>query len=128
MGAKTISNEKKINICLAADENYIKYLIVTIISILKNADKQDEFSFYILCNDICDNSKEIILNLGRKKKCMFHFVDVDIKNFEQYPKGGEHITNTTYFRYKIAEFLPNVDKIIYLDCDVIVKKSLRNIM
>ena len=49
---------------------------------------------------------------------------MDVNEFENFPSGGPHITNTAYFRYKIAELLPNVSKIIYLDCDIIVKQSL----
>lgn len=113
-----------INICLASDKNYIKYMATTMVSILKNAQDSDNLHFYILCNNIPARLKRYIKSLKKFKDFDIDFLDLNIKDFETFPAGGPHISNTTYFRYKIAELCPDIDKIIYLDCDVIVKESL----
>ena len=113
-----------INICFAADEHYLQYMATAMVSLLKNASTEDELHFYILCNQISDSSKEYIKSLKNFKDFDIDFLDMDIKEFEEFPSGGSHISNTTYFRYKIAELCPNIDKIIYIDCDVIVKTSI----
>ena len=113
-----------INICIATDENYLKYMATTIVSILKNASKNDELHFYILCNEVSSNSKEYIKSLKKFRHFELDFLDINIKDFEDFPEVGPHISNTSYFRYKIAELLPNINKIIYIDCDIIVKESL----
>lgn len=113
-----------INVCLATDENYVKYMATVIYSILTSANENDMLHFYILCNNVSAESKQIVNSLKKEKSCEITFIDLDIKEFEDFPAGGPHISNTTYFRYKIAELLPDVSKIIYLDCDMIVKQSL----
>ena len=113
-----------INICLATDENYLKYMATTIVSILTSANKNDKLHFYILCNDLSTSSKQYIKNLMRFKIFDIDFIDINIKDFANFPAGGPHISNTTYYRYKIADICKNIDKIIYLDCDMIVKTSL----
>lgn len=113
-----------INICFATDENYINYMATAMISILKTANKADELHFYILCDKISNNSKQYINSLKKFKDFGVEFLDVNINDFISFPAGGPHISNTTYFRYKIAELCPNISKIIYLDCDIIVKQSL----
>ncbi|MBP3821491.1 glycosyltransferase family 8 protein [bacterium] len=116
-----------INICFATDENYLKYMSTAMVSILETADKNDELHFYILCNNISDNSKNNIKLLKRFKDFEVTFIDLDIEEFSKFPSGGSHISNTTYFRYKIAELCPNISKILYIDCDVIVKSSLKDL-
>lgn len=117
----------KINVCLATDENYLNYMATTIVSILSNAGKEDTFSFYILCNDISDKSKDYIRALKKFKDFDINFIDMNISDFESFPAGGPHISNTTYYRYKIADICKDIDKIIYLDCDIIVKTSLKEL-
>lgn len=114
----------QINICFASDNNYVQYMATSIISILKNANSDDELNFYILSNNIKQEYKDKILELKKIKKCKISFLDIDEEEFKDCPYVDKHISVTTYFRYKIANLLPNLDKIIYLDCDIIVKQSL----
>ena len=51
-----------INICLASDNNYAKYLSVTAASILANAKKEDDICFYILDGGIEEDNKNKILS------------------------------------------------------------------
>ncbi len=113
-----------INICLASDENYLQYMATTIVSILLTAEKTDKLHFYILCNQIPEKSKNYIKSLKKFKNFDITFLDLNIDEFASFPAGGPHISNTTYFRYKIAELCKDINKIIYLDCDIIVKQSL----
>lgn len=116
-----------INVCLATDENYVKYMTTVMYSALASANENDLLHFYILCNNVSDKNKQTVNRLKDFKKCEINFIDLDIKEFENFPAGGPHISNTTYFRYKIAELLPDVSKIIYLDCDMIVEQSLADL-
>lgn len=114
----------RINICIASGESYWFYMSTTIVSILKTSKKTDDLHFYIFCNKVSDKLKDYVRTLCKFKFFQVDFFDIDIKDFEKFPNAGKHITNATYFRYKIAELCPNIDKIIYLDCDIIVKQSL----
>lgn len=117
----------KINIAFAVDENYIQAMLVAIISVLKNSRKSDNISFYILCNGVSEKSKNKLLELKTIKDFQIHFFDIDISEFSSFNLLGTHITATAYFRMKLADLLPDVKKIIYLDCDIIVKESLQEL-
>ena len=119
-----MKNKNIINVCLASGESYLKYMATAMVSILKTAAPDDEIHFYILCNQVSQKSKHYIATLKKFGACEITFLDVDNKEFDVFPSAGKHITNTTYFRYKIAELCPDIDKIIYLDCDTIAKQSL----
>lgn len=113
-----------INICIASGDVYWNYMATAIVSVLKTSKKTDKFHFYILCNQVTNDYKEYLASLKKFKDFEVTFFDIDTKEFEKFPKAGPHITNATYYRYKIAELCPDIDKIIYLDCDVIVRQSL----
>lgn len=115
-----------INVCLSCDDNYSKYAGVVIASILKNASKKDNLLFYVLDGGISDKRKQEILSLKLIKNCEIKFIDIDISLFEDYKqiKTHSYLTLPAYYRLKSASLLPNINKVIYFDCDVIVNTSL----
>ena len=128
-----ITNKKQIkydmHIFFASDENFVKHLTSAIASILKNALITDYHHFYILEDNISEHSKEKILNLNKIKKFDIEFIKVDNELFKDCPHipACKHITMQTYYRYIIPKIKPNLDKVLYLDCDIIVKKSLSSL-
>lgn len=119
---------REINIAFASDENYIQPMSVAIVSILKNAAKDDILNFYILCNNVAAEFKDKLLELKRIKNFNMIFLDLDLSDFSSFNlSSGTHITLTAYARMKLADLLPEVNKIIYLDCDIIVKSSLKEL-
>lgn len=120
-----MTNNTIINVCFASGESYLKYMATAMVSVLKTAAPHEEIHFYILCNQVSQKSKHYIETLQKFKPCKIIFLDINTKEFDSFPSAGKHITNTTYFRYKIAELCPpNIEKIIYLDCDTIVTQPL----
>ena len=117
----------QINVCLAADENYAQHLGVVILSILKNANADDDLHFYILDNEISSGSKQKIEELKKIKDFSIEFTKINLEDFKNCPIPAAYISIATYFRYMIPSLFPHLDKIIYLDCDVIVTRSLREL-
>lgn len=117
---------ESINICIACDDNYSKYAGVVIASVLENANQDDYLTFYILDGQISLENKDKINSLKSIKPCDINFVEVDNSLFEDYRKIKTHqyISLPAYYRLKLSKLLPNVEKIIYFDCDIIVNRSL----
>lgn len=125
--------EEKINICLSSDNNFAPYCGTAIASILKNANKDDNIYFYIIDNNISSINKEKLLSLKAIKECNIIFRSPDIKDIKKYTAWvnmNEHKSYTNisvYFRLSVHNLFPEVDKILYLDCDLIVTKSLKEL-
>lgn len=113
-----------INICFSSDNNYAIHLAVSMVSILKNLKKEEEVSFYILDGGISDENKNKIANLKKIKKFNIEYFKIDESRFDNCHMENCHISIQTYYRFIIPEIFPNIDKILYLDCDIIVKQSL----
>ena len=111
-----------IHIALACDDNYAFYCAETIVSILVN-EKNDNifYHFYILQDKLLDINKERILKLkDTVKDCTIEFIDIDTSETEA-------LKLATCYRLKLASLLPNLDKIIYTDCDVTFLDGLEEI-
>ena len=113
------------NIVLAANECWMEHLAVTIVSILKNSDKADEFKFYIFSNDINEKTRKHLLQLKKIKDFEIEFLDISDDDFSELPTRL-HYTKQMYYRLKIPEYV-NADRALYLDTDIIVRKSLREL-
>jgi len=120
---------KNINVCLSCDNKYAKYAGVVITSILKNADKEDKLCVYVLDGGICEDNKNKILSLKNIKDCEINFVDINENMFSDFKSITTHsyISLPAYFRLKMPSLLPEIHRIIYFDCDVIVENSLRKL-
>ena len=119
----------EINVCISCDDNYAKYASVVIASILSNAANDDLLHFYILDGKISSENKKKMLSIEKIKPCKIESVAVDENKLRIYKQINTHeyITLPTYYRLILSELLPDVDKIIYLDCDTVVNTSLKDL-
>ena len=113
-----------INICLASDEGYAKYLGLTILSILKNANPEDRFNFYILDGGINKESKERIESLRSIKDFEIEWLPLDMELFSKFQ--ASKWSYMACARLLIPELI-KVDKVLYLDCDLLVRTSLASL-
>ncbi len=119
------------NICYACDNGYIEPLLVSIASVLNNANRDEKFLFHILDGGLSDINKAYIESLTEN----VNYIPVNDEDFSCCPLLKDsneqfkayHVTIPTYYRFKLPELLYETDKILYLDCDVIVRGSLKEL-
>ena len=124
-----MNNNFRMDICLSADDNYAKYMATAMISILKNSLEDEEIVFHLLDGGISDDSKKKLLSLKKIKNCEIYFYTPDIKKYEEwYSRGNYELWSpATFYRLSIPSMMPNIDKILYLDCDIIVNLNLKEL-
>lgn len=110
-----------IEVVINIDNNYAKYAVVTLISILENT--KAKVSLTILTFDKKIEQKEF--NLLKKKYKHFKKVKVKIVNLDtkiikhSKHKFLQHISISAYGRLFIPKLLKHLEKIIYIDTDLI---------
>lgn len=115
-----------IPIVLSTDENYAPYCATTITSILANSKKGDKLNFYILNTNLSSETKNKFKELKKIKNCSIDFLTINENHFNNCPIS-HHFSIETYFRFKLTSLFPNIDKLIYLDCDMVVLKDVADI-
>ena len=120
-----------IHILLSTDNNYIMPSAVMMKSVsVNNADTN--VTFHVLVDgSVEDKQKEQLEKtiINPKHQIVFH--NIDRKLFERFPmvSGFKHyITLATYYRLLIPSLISkDIHKVIYLDGDMIVRKSLEEL-
>ncbi|MGR5329787.1 glycosyltransferase family 8 protein [Photobacterium damselae] len=113
----------KINLCFCIDDNYTKQVLTVIHSIM-NTNENNKISIYILSSGVSEFSKnEIKTLISKNSNYGVFFIDVGNNKILELSAGG-HISNATYIRFLIPELLIDIDKVLYLDADIIVNDNL----
>ncbi|WP_109078719.1 DUF4422 domain-containing protein [Aggregatibacter kilianii] len=115
-----------INIVFSIDDNYARYCAVAIKSILDFVNKDQKIHFYIVHdpNKLSEKSKAFLSSF-EDFSIRFTFIKVNNADFNFYPLNREHISVATYYRLALPKLLPDtVNKIIYLDSDIIVLDNI----
>lgn len=115
--------KKELNICFATDDNYAPYMGLAILSILKHAAGEEKFHFYILDNAISQDNKQKIDRLHDVYPFQITYLPLQESIFEGCDTYHANWTYTIFGRYLIGKIIP-VDKVLYLDCDIMVRGSL----
>lgn len=92
---------------------------------MENTNQNLYYTFFLLVPQKFPISiKNIILELNNKYECKINFIYVK-KLFQNLLMKISHITLPTYYHLLIGDLLPkNIDKCIYLDVDICVRKDL----
>ncbi|MBQ9581034.1 MAG: glycosyltransferase family 8 protein [Synergistaceae bacterium] len=122
--------DNNIHVALAVYDpkgTYSQHAGVTVTSIFENT--KSKVTVHILHDDtLTDLNRERFLNTAKR-----YGQSIDLINVEEYKNkiGGETLKNIpdywsvgTLYRLFIPEILKNLDKIIYLDCDIVVNADI----
>ncbi|MDR2790728.1 MAG: glycosyltransferase [Campylobacteraceae bacterium] len=114
-----------IEICFAINDQYVKHAVTTAYSILRS-NPNAVFRFHIICDDLSHESRSSFLHLSFrfKERCFFEYHDAPKSFFSDIKLTIEYISIHTYYRLMLADILPELDKILYLDADILVQGDL----
>lgn len=113
-----------LNICFTSDENYVQHLAVAMASILKNSNQAEEFFFWIVDDGIAPESKKKLERLKKIRPFELKYLAVDPSEFENFPRRKDGLALNSYFLLKVPNMVGEVKKMLFLDCDIVVLRSL----
>lgn len=116
------------DIICATDNNYVQHCGVMLTSLFEN-NKGEEIHVYVLTEGLSEICKKSIENIISNYNGYFHYCKIDQSYFEKCPiRKGDHVSIVAYYRFLIPQVLPeNQSKALYLDCDIIIRKSLKEL-
>ena len=114
-----------IHLVCCIDEKYIQHCGVMLISLFEN-NPNHNFAVHIISNDMTNDDKCILSDIIKKYENNVFFYYIDGKWVESLPLfEGDHISLATYYRLFLPIILPDaIDKVLYLDCDLIVVSDI----
>ncbi|GHT45416.1 hypothetical protein FACS189454_04850 [Planctomycetales bacterium] len=126
LNRNSVGAPTRIPVFFGASVEYYQHTCVSIISILENNQDLD-FDFFIMTDREDEAEQGLVLALREQyKNCNIRFIVMDNSRFENLPVTG-HLTYHTYYNLVIPELVPELEKAIYLDSDIICTASLREL-
>ena len=110
----------EISILLSADENYARQCAITMLSVLSNTAAPEKVRFYLLTPDLTGNSRDRLEAICRKFTATLSVFFISLKKFESFPLLHEHFSLSTYSRLLGPDLCVDCDRLVYLDCDLVV--------
>ncbi|MCL2348821.1 MAG: glycosyltransferase family 8 protein [Planctomycetaceae bacterium] len=127
MHTSNSTNTEPIHVVFAADTGYYQHLCVTLVSILEN-NRDLRFHAHVLTNQLSEEAEAPLKSLEKKyDNLVLDFQAVDDSQFGGLKLTIDYISVQTYYRYVLARIFPELDKVLYLDCDLVVRGSLREL-
>lgn len=112
----------EVNICFLTDNGYVMPTCVAITSMIENKKKETIYNIYLLCINVTKDNEKKFTSLN-SSTCKINIINLS-NGFKEYFLKEVSATPTAIYKFKIAEILKNLDKVIYLDGDIIVCSDL----
>lgn len=104
----------KITVAYAPDDRFADIALVSMMSLLEHTRRKVEI--IIMYSKLSEKSFWKFNSLKRYKNCKLSYICVNEDYFEEFPIA-HWLTVQAWFRTKIPDWRPDLDKVIYLDCD-----------
>jgi lipopolysaccharide biosynthesis glycosyltransferase len=111
-----------IPVAFISDDNFIMPTCVAITSLLVNKAKDTEYDVYIIMAECSESSYEKINEL-KQFGSPINLVKASLDEYRDI-KQLAHISIACLLKFDISELVPNYDKLLYLDGDIIVRGDL----
>ena len=112
---------KEIPIFFSTDNNYIPFLDVAIKSLMENASKEFTYRLIVLNTGLDrENVEKVMQNIRDGFRIEFTDISHEVEAIRSRLKNVYHFSVVTYYRLFIASLFPHYDKVLYLDCDLVV--------
>lgn len=116
------------NVAYHSSDVYSRILGVSIVSLLENNKKMDEINIYIVERGITENNKATLDAIAKKYGRKMYFIpmpDINVSEDLRLKKVKKIWLFDSYCRLFLHDLLPkDIDKVLYLDSDVLVADDL----
>ena len=120
-----MENRNIIPVFYSCDNNYIKYGIVSIQSLIDNSSDENQYNIYILCAGLEDKYVDILKSMEKDNVSIS--IDDISRKAEEFVKNlpvRDYYSCMTYYRLLIPDSYPQYDKAVYIDSDTIVQDDI----
>ena len=116
------------NVVYTFDNGYAEITAVSIVSLLENNKHVERLDLYIIDCGISDENKMKISSLINSFERTVVFVpSIDISSKVTIKLETLYWSEVCYIRLFFAELLPDLDRVMHIDCDTIVRKDISSI-
>ena len=116
--------QDKIHIACSTDDNYTQHCVAMLSSLFTNNPTQS-LLIHVIKNGLSQKNEEIITKFIRKHNVEYKFCAVDPGGLTGNAPVHGYVSISSYYRFFLPSIVDEtVDKILYLDSDIIVRTDI----
>lgn len=109
-----------VNIAFAADRTYLPHTAAMLASLLEHADKTRQLNLFFLHSNIAPTDLEMLREvLTPYPNARIFEINAGATFEDSYRSASRGPSNTTYNRFLLFDLLPGLDRLLYVDVDMI---------
>lgn len=117
------------DVVYASDDRYAMLAGVSMESLYANNEDLERLNVYILADGLTENNRSRLTEIAEKYGRELGFVEFDGKSLgEKYNINAQFWSVAAYTRLFTPQLLPEMHKILYLDCDTLVFGSILELL
>lgn len=124
----TQMSDMPIQVAIAINRRFLPAAAAMMASALHNRADDDALVFHVMHCELTDADQGRLSRMTElaPEHCRIVYHRIDMQAQQDFVITG-HLSAETYFRLQIQDMLPELDRIIYLDVDIVVRTSLREL-
>ncbi len=118
-------HDNNIAIALASNDYFVPYMSTLLQSIREHSNQHLNYDILVMTQDISEKNRAILkAQFSSADNFSIRFLDPTtfIEGYQFFVRG--HFSMETYYRLVLPELLPDYDKILYLDSDMVVQDDV----
>lgn len=121
-----LNGPEHVNIAFASDRTYLPHAAAMVQSVLDNAAPDRQINLFFLYSGIGERGRSMLRDLVSTTHGNAHLHEIDTgRAFASAHRSASRApSNTTYSRFLLFQLLPRLDRLLYLDADVIVRADV----
>jgi lipopolysaccharide biosynthesis glycosyltransferase len=124
-------NASMVHLVFGCDRNVVDGLATVIASAAHHLRASSELHVHVVDCGIGEDVRQQLTAAvaERLKNTRIEFIDLPAERLQHFPRPAalSHVTPAAYSRLFLHELLPAIDRIIYLDCDLLVTADLQEL-
>ncbi len=113
---------ESIPVVFISDNNFVAPTMVAISSFVENISQNVFFDIYVICMNVEKQKRELFKKISTAR-VRVHVMNLDHK-YANLGIEHAHVSKAALFKFDIPNIFSNLDKILYLDGDVLIKGDL----
>lgn len=112
-------------VVLAANDYYAPILCTCLESIKEHVNENTQYDIVVFHTNISlHNQKKIGSIFADTENIRLQFINISSIVADYKLDAREHITTETFYRFLILDIMKNYEKVIYIDCDLVVNEDI----
>ena len=119
--------EDRMDVVYACDDRYAMLAGVSLISLLETNKDFEEIAIHILTTGVSDANKGKLTEISRRYEREIRFAELTEDLLPHDEVNAQRWSVAAFARLFSSDLLPDRNRILYLDCDIIINGSLKNL-